>query len=151
MLAVGMALGSMTFPVGAQMNDWATVQRLDLGTDISLTLLNHPGRRECEVIKVTESELTCEMVTQHLERRYAIPRNDIREVRLEHPERHHGVRGAFIGAGIGAALGKLLSAGSNDSETRAAGPLLGGIVGLTVGIAAGVHDHQHGAVVYQIK
>ena len=113
------------------MNYWQTVQGIAPGSSISVTVFKHRGRRECELLRVSESDLACELERGHFSKRLVFLRDDIREVRLERPDNHHMIAGAVIGGAAGLAIGVLASARSVDPESRSADPAFGALLGFT--------------------
>jgi hypothetical protein len=138
-------------PSNAQTNDWQTVQGIAPGSSISVTVFKHRGRRECELLRVSESDLACELERGHFSKRLVFLRDDIREVRLERPDNHHMIAGAVIGGAAGLAIGVLASARSVDPESRSADPAFGALLGTAIGAGVGRAIHQHGSVLYQRK
>jgi outer membrane lipoprotein SlyB len=76
-------------------------------------------------------------------------RDEIREVRLERPDRQHLIAGAAIGGAAGLAIGALASARSGDPETRRAAPAFSALLDTVIGAGVGHTIHQHGPVLYQ--
>lgn len=157
LLCIVVICSGATMSSSAQTSDWQALQQIASGTPISITLVKHRGRREYELLTVTSSDLTCELERGMFHRHRTFLRDDIGEVRLEYPERHHGIAGALIGGAAGAAIGALLGArsGSGDLETQRAAQILGPLTGISfgagIGTGIGRATHQHGAVVYQRK
>lgn len=140
-----------TVPLNAQTDDWQAVQRIPPGSSISIKVLNHRGRHECELLTVTYADLSCDLQRGMFERRLNFLRAEIGEVRLEYPERHHMIPGAIIGGALGTAIELLLAGGSSDPETQRVAPVLAALVGVSFGGGVGRAIHQHGPVVYRRK
>lgn len=134
--------------LNAQTTDWQVVQTIAPGSTIRVSALNHRGRPECELLKVTDSDLDCET---RRGKRLVFRRNEIREIRLENPEHHHMILGAIVGGAIGAGIGALSGVRSGDPEARRADPAGFALIGGSLGAGIGRGIHQHGPVVYQRK
>jgi len=143
------ALIGAVLPLKAQTTDWQTVKGIAPGTSISVAVLNHRGKRACDLLTVTDSELTCNLERGRLSKMVVLRRDDIREIRMEYHERHHMLAGALIGGASGLAIGFLASRGSSDPETRAVTPVFGAIVGSALGAGVGRAIHEHGPILYR--
>jgi hypothetical protein len=124
---------------------------MDPGKSISVVLLKHRGRRDCNLLRVTESNLTCALVRRSFSHTLIFLRDDIREVRVEHPEKDHMIIGAVIGGAAGLGIGVLASQHSSDPESRGAIPAFGALLGAAFGAATGHFIYPHGPVLYQHK
>jgi uncharacterized protein YcfJ len=132
----------------AQSSDWQAVKAIAPRATISVRVLGQRGRRECELLNATDSELICVVRRRRFEKQISVPRSEIHEVRLEHPEQDRTIIGAVIGGAAGAVLGGLAASGSSDPETKVAAPVLGTFLGACFGGGAGRGIHPHGPVVY---
>lgn len=131
-------------PIPAQNHDWGAVQNLRPGTRITVRHAFHVG---CELVRVTDQELTCDRQVADQDRRVTFRRNRIREVRLERTEQNHWVRGATAGAAAGGLLGWIALVRSSDPETLLVVPYL--IVGgAFAGGMIGANHHPRGALIY---
>lgn len=139
------------FQLDSQTNDWRVLQKLDPGSFIGVGVLDHRGRRECTLLTVTDSELTCDSERGSFIRHLTFQRDRVRDLRLEHPENHHLVIGAVVGGAIGAIIGGLLAGRSNDPEAVTADPGLGILFGASLGAGIGRAIHKHGPVLYRKK
>lgn len=147
LLLVVIVLCCRADPLYGQTNDWGAVQSLVPGTPISVA--KHRGRYECELVKVTGSQLTCVREHGHFSRTQAFDRNEVREVRLEELDDNHTFLGGAIGIAVGTLAGLVVGAHSNDPETRVAAPVLFGLAGGAFGAGIGHAVHRHGAVIYR--
>lgn len=138
-------LCSLVLSMPAQTNQWQNVEKLAPGTPISVV---KRARQGCELVGVTDLELTCDQDIGQVTRRLVFLRDQVREVRLEVPEHNRMIAGALVGAALGGLLG-LLAQQSSDPETRGYARVYGIPIGALVGGAVGRHIHRHGAVVYR--
>jgi uncharacterized protein YcfJ len=129
----------------AQSNDWQVVKAIAPGATISVRVLGQRRRRECELLNATDSELTCVVRRRRFEKQISVPRSEIHEVRLEHPEQDRTI---VVGVAAGAVLGGLAAIGTSDPETKVAAPVFGAILGVCFGAGVGRGIHLHGPVVY---
>ena len=136
-------------PLNAQTNDWQAVERIVPGSAISISILDHRGRRECVVLKVRDSDLACELQRGNFSRRITFLRSEIRDIRLEYPEDGRTITGALIGSAAGGILGGVIAAASKDPETRVLTPVVGVFDCGALGAGIGRGIHRHGAVLYQ--
>jgi len=136
---------SLVVPAGAQINQWRNVEQLRPGTLISVV---ERGRRECELVSVTDSELICNRDVGRLNRRLVYARSQIREVRLERPEDNTMIVGAITGGIAGGLVGFLGTKQASDPETRPYATYYGVPIGALIGGIVGRHVHRHGSVVY---
>ena len=132
----------------AQSNDWQAVKAIAPRSTISVRVLGQRGRRECELLNVTDSALTCVVWRRRFEKQISVPRSEVHEVRLEHPEQDRTIIGAVIGGAAGAVLGGIAVSVSSDPETKVAAPIFGAILGVSFGAGVGGGIHLHGPVVY---
>jgi len=139
-------LCSLVLPTRAQTNQWRDVEKLAPGTPISVV---KRARQGCELVKVTDLELTCDKDIGQVTRRLVFVRDKVREVRLEMPEHNKMIVGAIAGAAVGGLLGFLGGQQSSDPEARGYARAYGIPIGAFVGGAVGSHIHRHGAVVYR--
>ncbi len=130
----------------AQRNQWQDLEKLAPGTPISVV---KRARQDCELVKVTDLELTCDKDIGQITRRLVFLRDQVREVRLEMPEHNKMIVGAVAGAAVGGLLGFLGGQQSSDPEGRAYARIYGIPIGASVGGVIGSHIHRHGAVVYR--
>ena len=79
--------GSASPRPNAQTNDWQTVETLAPGSALSVIALNRPSNRECELVKVTDSELICGRERRAFQTLRTFSRLKIIEIRLEPPDR----------------------------------------------------------------
>jgi hypothetical protein len=143
-------LCSVILPLQGQTNDWLSVEKLARGTSISVVRHSrHDWRRDCELVKVTDSELACYYWIGRTDRTLVLARDQVREVRLEEPENNRMITGAIIGAAVGGLAGFLGGARISDPEARAYARFYGIPVGTLLGGAIGRNIHRHGAVVYR--
>jgi len=127
-------------------DDWRILERLSIGTPISVVI---QFRRECEFVKVTATELTCDREIGMRTRTLVFARAQIFEVRLERPDRNRKIAGALIGAGMGETILGLASQQASDPEARAYALVYGAPIGAFIGGAIGRHIHRHGSVIYR--
>ncbi len=135
-----------SFPVRAQSSDWNSVEHLAPATSISVV---KRGRQGCEVVQVTDAQLTCDRRIGGIDRTLTFERSDVREVRLELPSHNHMIVGAIIGAAVGGLIGVAAAAQSSDPETRGYSRAYGIPIGALVGGVVGHSVHGHGAVIYR--
>jgi hypothetical protein len=135
-------------PGNAQSKDWPAVKAIAPGATISVRVLGQRGRRKCEFLNATDSELTCVVQYRRFEKQISVPRSEIHEVRLEHPEQDRTIIGAVIGGAAGAVLGGLAASRSSDPEAKVAGPILATFLGACFGGGIGRAIHPHGPVIY---
>lgn len=140
------ALFSLVLPAHAQTDQWQDVERLGPGTPISVVTVLRQG---CELVFVTDLELTCNREIGRVTRRAVFGRDQVREVRLELPEHNKMIVGALAGAAVGGLLGFLVGQQSSDPEARGYARIYGFPIGGYVGGRIGRHFHRHGAVVYR--
>ena len=146
-LLVGIAgLCSIAMLADGQTNDWRSVENLAPGTTISVVKRT---RLDCDLVNVTDSELTCDHSIAGDMRRYVFKREQVREVRLEMPQHNQWVKGAAVGAAIGGLLGFLGGRQLADPEARAYAGFYGIPIGAFVGGFIGHGIHRHGAIVYR--
>jgi hypothetical protein len=127
----------------AQTGDWQAVKKILPGSRIFVK--SYPQSARCEFENATETELFCERSNLRID----FHRQNIRQVRLEHPNRS-AVLGAVIGTGIGAGVGVAATKDSKDAETRVYDPILLGIVmGVILSVIMSRVSPLHGKVVYQ--
>ncbi|MGA8026234.1 MAG: hypothetical protein WB992_03755 [Bryobacteraceae bacterium] len=91
-------LCSIVVPLEGQANDWLSVEELAPGTPISVVTR---GRRGCEVVRVTDSELICDRSIGEAHRTFVLARGEVLEVRLEEPEHNQMIAGAITGVVVG--------------------------------------------------
>jgi hypothetical protein len=132
----------------AQSNDWQAVKAIAPGATISIRVLGQGRRRECEFLNATDSELTCVVRRRRFEKQISVPRLEIHEVRLEHPEQDRTIIVAVIGGAAGAVVGGIAAIVSSDPETKVAAPVFGTFLGACFGGGVGRGLHLHGSVVY---
>ncbi len=144
--AVMAALCSLVVPMRAQTDDWREVEKLGPRTPISVV---QRARQGCELVKVTDVELTCEKEIGQRTRRLVFARDQVREVRLEVPEENKMIAGAIAGGVIGGLVGILGGQQSRDPEARGYARIYGIPIGAFVGGAVGRSFRRHGAVVYR--
>ena len=140
------ALYACVCPSLAQQNQWTNVQKLRLGTPISVVERN---RRTCELVLATDSELTCSTNVGRRNRPYVFRREKIRQVRLELPKKGHWIAGAVAGGVLGGLALYLATRNASDPETRGYGRVYGALLGAFVGGALGNRIHPHGAFIYE--
>jgi hypothetical protein len=137
---------SPILPLNGQTNDWRSVERIVPGTPISVL---ERGRRGCDLVQVTDSELSCD---QHIGgdwRRIRFQRDRVREVRLEEPQHNKMLLGTVAGAAVGGLIGFAAGGQSSDPETRGYARVYGIPIGAVVGGLIGHAIHLHGPVVYR--
>jgi uncharacterized protein YcfJ len=146
--SVGILAGlcTLVLPMRAQTYQWQDIEKLDSGTSISVV---KRARQGCELVKVTDLELTCDKNIGQTTRRLVYARDQVREIRLELPERNRLIVGAIAGAAVGGLLGFVAGQQSSDPEARGYARAFGIPIGAFVGGAIGRHIHRHGAVVYR--
>ncbi len=144
--AVITGLYSLVLPMEAQTNQWRDVEMLKPGTPISVV---KRARQGCELVRVTDFELTCDREIGEVTRRLVFVRDEVREVRLEMPEDNKMIAGAIAGGVVGGLLGFLGGQQSRDPEARGYARVYGIPVGAFIGGAVGRHIHGHGIVVYR--
>ena len=132
----------------AQSNDWQAVTAIAPRAPISVRVLGQRRRRECELLNVTDSDLTCVVLGRRIEKQISIPRSEILEIRLEHPEQDRTIIAAVIGGAAGAVVGGIAAIRTSDPETRVAAPVFGAFLGACFGGGVGRGIHLHGPVVY---
>jgi hypothetical protein len=94
-----LAIQCLTLHQGkAQSKDWQAVKAIAPRALISVRVLGQRVRRKCEFLSATDSELTCVVQHRRFEKQISVPRPEIHEVRLEHPEKDRTIIGAVIGA-----------------------------------------------------
>ena len=130
----------------AQTNQWRDVEMLLPGTPISVV---KRARQGCELVKVTDLELTCDRDIGQAIRRLVFARDQVQEVRLEEPEHNNMIVGAIAGGAAGGILGILGGQRLSDPEARSYARAYGIPIGAFIGGAVGRHIHRHGAVVYR--
>ena len=130
----------------AQSDDWRSVEGLVSGTSISVVTR---GRHSCDLVRVTDSNLICDRQTGMIDRRLVFVRAEIREIRIEEPERNRMIAGALIGAAAGALVGFVAAGQSSDPEARGYGRAFGIPLGAILGSAVGHNIHRHGAIIYR--
>jgi hypothetical protein len=122
----------------ARSADWQVVQNLQPGTNLSVKARH---RYLCFFESATDDELVCE-TPRH--RRLAIPRAEIREIRVGRSQAKTMWIGAGVGAGVGAAVGASKSyRGANAGIGAFGGALVGSVAGGIVAI------FQRGKVIYR--
>jgi hypothetical protein len=140
LLCVGLFLSSSQ----AQTGDWQAAQAIPFRSQISLK--SQHGNFRCILQKTTDTELFCEHGSLGTIR---FDRQDIRQVRLEHPDANASL-GAVIGTGLGAASGVALTKGSKDAEIRVYTPIYMGIgIGVLLGVIMSKIPILRGKVVYR--
>ena len=139
-------LCSLALLMQAQTDDWTDVKKLGPGTPISVV---KQARKDCLLLAVTDLELTCDEDIGLLLRRFVFVRDQVREVRLEMPEKNRMVAGAIAGAVVGGLLGFLGGQQSRDPEARGYARAFGIPIGALAGGALGHHIHRHGPIVYR--
>lgn len=132
----------------AQSKDWPAVKAIAPRATISVRVLGRRGRRQCEFLNATDSELACVVQHRFFERQISVPRAEIHEVRLERPEQDRTIIGAVIGGAAGALLGGLAASRGSDPEAKVAGPILATFLGACFGGGIGRAIHPHGPVIY---
>ena len=127
--------------------DWRVVERLPLGTAISVKGKGW-HRFRCKVTGSDRDSLSCQAETLPGPNLfppaiYHFSRSEIRQIRLEHPDATALVAGVAVGT-----LGAVEGAHAQDTPDPAGSILLGGLGAL---IAAGIgHSFPvHGSVIYQ--
>jgi outer membrane lipoprotein SlyB len=130
----------------SQTDDWGSVEKLAPGTSISV--VKRAARLGCDLVNVTNSELTCDRTIGGYTRTYVFNRAQVRQVRLEAPEDNHLISGVVAGAAVGGLLGFLGGGQSADAEARAYARFYGIPVGGFVGGMIGHAIHRHGVIVY---
>jgi outer membrane lipoprotein SlyB len=136
----------LRLPARAQTYQWQDVEKLVPGTPVSVVKRTRQG---CELVKATDSELTCLKDIGRVTRTLVFARDQVREVRLEIPAHNKIIVGAIAGAVVGGLLGILGGQTSDDPEARGYARAFGIPVGAFVGGAIGKHIHRHGAVIYR--
>lgn len=134
--------------LAAQRSDWNSVKALAPGTPISVVKRLRQG---CELVEVTDWELTCDRHVGRVDRRLVFTREEVREVRLEYPDQHQMIAGIAVGAAIGALIGFVAIAKASDPEARGYGRAYGAPIGGVIGGVIGRNFHRHGAIVYQAR
>jgi len=138
---------------GAQKRDWQAVEKLQLGTPISVHASNpNPlalRRADCDFISASDTELACNYYTSRRGHRFGpflirFNRWSVLKIRIERPSDSE-LAGAAIGAGTGAAL-----FASTVSGARGPAALLGGGLGMLLGGELGrVTPFLHGPIIYE--
>ena len=128
LLAAGLLISSSQ----AQTGDWQAVQDIPVGSYISVK--SYPRSARCFFVNATDWELFCEQRGLRID----FHRQNIRQVRLEHPNKN-ALLGVLIGTGLGAGVAAAVTRNSNDAETRVADPIIFGILGAVV---SGVLMHR---------
>jgi hypothetical protein len=132
----------------AQSSGWQRVMNLRPGTEISI-LRGH--RFRCTFVEATDEELVCERGTflplgPIFRKEFTFRRDDLREVRLEHPD-----ASTLAGAAIGATAGGVVGANrAPNGMTRSGGAFVGAaLFGVVGGVVGHTTSFLHGAVIYR--
>ena len=105
--------------------------------------------RKCELLKTSDSDLTCYSRRGSFEKQLVFQQSEIREIRLEYVQQNHTAMGAIIGGMTGAAIGGVVASRSNDPETKVEAPVFSIILGAALGAGVGHGIHRHGPVMYR--
>jgi hypothetical protein len=139
LLSVGVFVSSSH----AQTGDWQAVKDIPLGSYIVVKSV--PTSTGCYFVNATDTELFCDQRGLRID----FHRQNIRQVRLDHPQKSLAV-GTLVGIGAGIGIGVAVGIKSNDAETKVYAPIaFGALFGAVSGLIMGKLVVVHGKVVYR--